>query len=154
MFYVSATDLFYTNWDYGKGKIVKIVFLCDTIEEALDLAHNERLRQDRADIKISCLRPKYKKNKYLIDLRGKTEKWFREGGMMEDIKPIAIMYCGGVGYALELYKIEYGIEDHLIVKFTEKKKKRRLKVYIDRGGRGYIKINNVKYYIDEFIKID
>jgi hypothetical protein len=142
------TDLFYSNWGPGEGKIAKLIFECDNLEEAEIITHNASLRNDRTNIRISYFPPNYDPEKYYVQVRKKNKNnWFNEGGPDVEEKESAACYISGE-LSLLLYKIEYGIDDYAIVKFSNEKKKRKLKIY--EGN--FISINGCRYYMKEFHK--
>lgn len=75
--------------------------------------------------------------------------------LCDTFKPLAY-YAGYYGYTVTLYdvitvnNIDYAIISTCI---DEKHKKyRRLKINYESSLHGYIKIDNIKYYMNDFIK--
>ena len=78
--YVTMTDSFLSGWGMAKGKINKLVFECDSYEEAEIVADNARNRGDQKYINISYKKPYYNKNKYFVQFKTKEEypNWYKE----------------------------------------------------------------------------
>lgn len=51
-FYVTTTDKFMSNWGLAKGKINKLIFLCDSLEEAETVAAYAESRSEQKYIRI------------------------------------------------------------------------------------------------------
>lgn len=59
-------------------------------------------------------------------------------------------------FGMEIVRIEYGIDDHVIWKFSNEKKHHRSVLYYTSrigNGRAYFKWRGVRYYTDEFIRV-
>lgn len=59
MFYVSATDKFCSGWGMARNKVSKMVYLCETEDEALLVYNNCRRRTDLKRISISKTEPRF-----------------------------------------------------------------------------------------------
>lgn len=56
-------------------------------------------------------------------------------------------------FGMEIVRIEYGIDDHVIWKFSNEKKHHSSVIYYTARGRAYIKWRGVRHYIDTFIRV-
>lgn len=52
MYWVSCTDLFMSDWGCSQGKLNRLVFVCDSLEQARVVALNAKNRGDMSHIKI------------------------------------------------------------------------------------------------------
>lgn len=68
-----------------------------------------------------------------------------------EVKPIARDYLG-LTLSLDILKIEYGINDYVYCKFSDEEKIHRLKIQVSKKGDSYFILNNVRYYLAEFIR--
>jgi len=73
MVYVTMTDKFMSGWGMAKGKTNKLVFECDTMEEARIVADNAENRSDQKYINITQNKPYYSSSKYLVQIKTKEE---------------------------------------------------------------------------------
>ena len=71
-------------------------------------------------------------------------------------KPIAVMgICNTYGIAI--FDIVYGINDYIISAFNDGENyshKRKTRIFYDNNDRPYFNRYRVKYYLDEFMRID
>lgn len=81
MYWVTMTDTFMSNWGCARGKKNKLVFVCDTYEEAEIVADNARNRTDQKYISICTKRPRYSKTRYFVQFKYKNEceAWYSRG---------------------------------------------------------------------------
>ena len=73
----------------------------------------------------------------------------------ENTKPIGTFCLCNFG-GLEILDIEYGIDDYIIACFnfgTGRQQIRRHKIQITPSGRMFIRKQNVRYYMDEILRI-
>lgn len=79
--YVTMTDSFLSGWGKAEGMINKLVFECDTWEEAEIVAENARNRSDMKYININLSKPYYRPSKYLTQFKTKEEypSWYQRG---------------------------------------------------------------------------
>lgn len=79
--YVTMTDKFMSGWGYAQGKLNKLVFLCDTMEEALIVEDNARSRSDQKNINICMNKPYYNSNRYYVQYKDKNiyPSWYEKG---------------------------------------------------------------------------
>lgn len=68
------------------------------------------------------------------------------------IKPIAYKNLAG-GLGIEIIRIEYGINDHVVWKFSDEKKYHNSVIYNTNSGRAYFKYRGSRYYIDDFMRM-
>lgn len=68
--YVTTTDTFMSDWGHAEGKINKLIFFCDSMEQAEIVADNARCRDDQKQVQIHHKPPNYlrkKKGKEYVD---------------------------------------------------------------------------------------
>lgn len=58
-YYVTMTDKFMSGWGMARSRTNKLVFLCDTFDEAKTVADNAEARSDQKYVNICCNRPAY-----------------------------------------------------------------------------------------------
>lgn len=59
IYYVSMTDKFMSGWGQARGKINKLIFICDSYDQALIVAENAKNRSDQKNVNICSRRPYY-----------------------------------------------------------------------------------------------
>lgn len=59
MYYVTTTDKFMSGWGRADNLINKLIFLCETYEEAKQVAWNARKRSDQKNVNICYEKPSY-----------------------------------------------------------------------------------------------
>ena len=81
MYYVTMTDKFMTGWGEAKDKINKLIFACETYEEAEIVSDNARNQGSQKYINITSKKPYYNSNKYYTQVKTKEEysSWYKEG---------------------------------------------------------------------------
>lgn len=70
-------------------------------------------------------------------------------------KPFAYIYTGAYG-GIEINKIEYGIDDYIYFtanSWSGKKSYHKSKIYYNINGDNYIKLNGIRYSLNEAIRI-
>ena len=77
--YVSMTDTFLSDWGVSDGKINKLIFECNNYEEAAIVLNNAKNRKEMKDIKVHDKMPKYKENKYYVQIKNKNvyPNWYK-----------------------------------------------------------------------------
>ncbi len=81
MFYVTMTDKFFTkHYKKTEGRINKLVFECETYEEAEIVADNAKCRTDMAYININSKAPCYSITRYHVDWKNKCTypTWYKQ----------------------------------------------------------------------------
>ena len=80
--YVTMTDAFLSGWGRAEGKINKLVFICDNLEEAERIVHYARTRREMKYINIRYDKPYYNSNRYLVQFKTKEDYplWYEGGG--------------------------------------------------------------------------
>jgi len=73
MYYVTMTDKFMSGWGMAKGRINKLIFPCDTYDEAEKLAGYAESRSDQEDINIRTTKPYYDERRYYAQVKTKAE---------------------------------------------------------------------------------
>lgn len=78
MYYVTMTDKFTSGWGMAEGKINKLIFECETRQEAHIVADNAERRGDQKYINITVNKPYYTPSRYLAQYKNKEEysKWY------------------------------------------------------------------------------
>jgi hypothetical protein len=79
--YVTMTDSFLSGWGRAEGKINKLVFECDSKEEAFTVMENAEARGDQKYINYTYKKPYYSPSRYLAQFKTKEEygKWYEKG---------------------------------------------------------------------------
>jgi len=80
-YYVTMTDKFMSGWGCARGKINKLVFECETLEEAEIVADNARNRTDQKYINICSRKPYYPSSRYYVQVKTKKDypSWYKRG---------------------------------------------------------------------------
>lgn len=80
MYYVTMTDKFMSGWGLAKSKINKLVFECETMQEAHIVADNAERRGDQKYVNIRSSKPYYSPAKYFTQFKDKNEypSWYVE----------------------------------------------------------------------------
>jgi hypothetical protein len=80
-FYVTMTDSFMSGWGIAKGKKNKLIFECDSLEEARTVEENARNRGDQKYINICSKFPYYNSDRYYVQVKNKEEypSWYEKG---------------------------------------------------------------------------
>jgi len=73
MVYVTMTDKFMSGRGYADGKTNKLIFECDTLEEAEIVAENAAARGDMKYINITRKKPYYTPSRYYVQVKTKEE---------------------------------------------------------------------------------
>ena len=68
MYYVTMTDTFMSGWGLAKDLTDKLVFLCDTWEEAKTVSDNARKRNEMKWVNI-CAKPSYYRSSFGLDYK-------------------------------------------------------------------------------------
>lgn len=81
MYYVTMNDKHLSGWGMAKGKINKLVFICETFEEAETVADNAENQGSQKYINISSNKPYYNSDRYYVQVKTKDEypNWYRKG---------------------------------------------------------------------------
>jgi hypothetical protein len=89
MIYVSMTDKFMSSWGMAKGKKNKLIFECETYEEAKVVANNAHRRSEMSHIRIGdkpqhlrkSMGREYHCGPYFVQIKNKAEygTWYKEG---------------------------------------------------------------------------
>jgi hypothetical protein len=59
MFYVTMTDKFMSGWGYAKGRINKLIVICQTIDQATQIENAAHKRSEMKYVNICTRRPRY-----------------------------------------------------------------------------------------------
>ena len=76
--YVTMNDSFMSYWGKAEGKINKLVFECDSFQEASKLEDYARGRDEMKYINITRNKPKYSNNRYYVQYLTKNDypNWY------------------------------------------------------------------------------
>ena len=77
--YVTMTDKFLSGWGRAEGKINKLIFVCDSAEEAQIVFHNAESRGDMKHINMTVTKPYYSPSKYYAQFRTQEDasNWYK-----------------------------------------------------------------------------
>lgn len=67
--YVTCTDKVLSSWGKARGKINKLVFLCDNLTEAKKVESNCQKRRDFKNINIVNNRPYYSAKTHYVEVK-------------------------------------------------------------------------------------
>jgi hypothetical protein len=76
--YVTMTDIFMSGWGEAKGRINKLVFECDGLEEAERVMKYAGSRTDQIYINLRNKKPYYPEKSYKVQYKTKAEcpRWY------------------------------------------------------------------------------
>ena len=79
--YVSCTDKFMSGWGKASGKINKLVFECDSWDQAKIVADNAEAREDQKHINIRSSKPYYPQYSHCTQYKtiADYESWYKPG---------------------------------------------------------------------------
>ena len=80
MYWVTMTDKFMGNWKQAGKRKIKLVFECETYEEAAIVAQNADNRSDMNYINICSCKPRYSpQTKYMVQVKTKDDypTWYK-----------------------------------------------------------------------------
>lgn len=80
--YVTMTDKFMSGWGKARGRVNKLVFVCDSLEQALIVSANARARSDQKYISVTTgRRPWYSPERYMVQFKTVNDypKWYQKG---------------------------------------------------------------------------
>ena len=69
MYYVTMTDTVLSGWGQAEGKINKLVFQCESYDQAALVEQNALDRTDQKYINIRSTRPYYNKDRYYTQFK-------------------------------------------------------------------------------------
>ena len=80
-YYVTMTDKFMSGWGMAKGKINKLIFECDSYEQACIVAENAENRNDQKNVNISKNKPYYNAKRFYVQIKTNEDysKWYEKG---------------------------------------------------------------------------
>jgi hypothetical protein len=81
MLYVTMTDDFMSGWGRAEGRINKLVFKCDTAEEAYTVKKNAKGRNEMKYVNICIRKPYYPSRRYLAQYKTRetSPNWYKPG---------------------------------------------------------------------------
>ena len=73
-------DTCLSGWGHAEGKINKLIFVCDSYQEAEIVADNARYRGDMKYININPTKPQYNRTRYLVQEKTKADypNWYQK----------------------------------------------------------------------------
>ena len=80
-YYVTMTDSFMSGWGKADGKKNKLVFECDTYEEAETVVDNAESRSDQKYINIYTKKPYFNSGRFYVQHKTKEDypSWYKPG---------------------------------------------------------------------------
>lgn len=80
-YFVTITDKFMSGWGHARGLRNKLVFECDSYDEALIVAENAENRTDQKNVNICSRRPWYSPKTCYVQFKTKEEypSWYEKG---------------------------------------------------------------------------
>jgi hypothetical protein len=81
MYYVTMTDKHMSGWGQAEGKINKLIFACETMEEADIVMDNAEYQGSMKYINLTAEKPYYPSSRYYPQMKTKNEysAWYKEG---------------------------------------------------------------------------
>jgi hypothetical protein len=75
------TDKFMSGWGKADGKINKLIFVCETYQEAEIVQENAEARSDQKNINITKTKPYYSPSRYYAQTKTKEDypEWYKKG---------------------------------------------------------------------------
>lgn len=70
----------------------------------------------------------------------------------DNLEPIGFCYLGMFG--VNVYEIQYGINDYVIAGWDDFTNTRRRKVHYDKEGEPYFNIGGIKVYFNEVMRLN
>ena len=79
MYYVTMTDKFMSGWGMAKGRINKLVFVCESYDDALRVESYASSRGEMKNINIKTTKPYYPALNHYTQFKDKSEcpRWYR-----------------------------------------------------------------------------
>lgn len=78
--FVVMTDKSLSGWGKSQGKINKLIFTCDNLEQAEIVQQNAKNRSDMKFINITRKKPEYDSERYYVQEKNINEypKWYEK----------------------------------------------------------------------------
>lgn len=78
--YVTMTDKFMSGWGKAQGTLNKLIFICDSYDEAVIVSDNAKNRSDQKNVNICSTKPRFPSH-YYVQFKDKEEypSWYKEG---------------------------------------------------------------------------
>lgn len=79
-YWVTMTDKFMSNWGRSENRINKLVFECETMEEAFIVESNALNRSDQKNVNICSNKPYYNNKRYFTQIKNKEiyPSWYEK----------------------------------------------------------------------------
>lgn len=80
--YVVMTDRYMSGWGLANNKVNKLIFICDSFEQAKIVEANAKNREEMKYINVTKTKPTYDLRNYLVQEKTIEDypRWYREGG--------------------------------------------------------------------------
>lgn len=85
--YVTMTDKFMSGWGMAQGKINKLIFECESYEEAEIVRDNAKNQGSMKYINICSKKPSYNGNGYLVQTKNKQDysSWYKKDHFKKEV---------------------------------------------------------------------
>ena len=79
--YIVCNDTFMSSWGKASGKVNKLIFGCDTPEDAENVVENATNRDDMKHVTCHYNLPYYSKTRYYLQYKDKNSypDWYKKG---------------------------------------------------------------------------
>ena len=68
-YYVTMTDVFMSGKGEAEGKLNKLVFECDTLQQAETVEENARMRGDMSYIRLGRTKPRFDPDRFYVQVK-------------------------------------------------------------------------------------
>ena len=78
-FYVTTTDKFMSGWGMAKGLTNRLIFVCESLDEAETVNKNCMNRSDQKNVRVCTAKPRLKSEGFLYQVKDKenSETWYQ-----------------------------------------------------------------------------
>lgn len=79
--YVTCIDKALSGWGFARGRKNKLVFLCESRQEAEVVAANARARKDQRNVRITTRMPRMSDDRFYTQVKSKSDypSWYKPG---------------------------------------------------------------------------
>ncbi len=79
MYYVTMTDKFMSDWGMAQGKINKLVFECETLEDVEKVQKKAERREEMKYVNFCIRKPYYNSNTHYVQFKDKEDypQWYK-----------------------------------------------------------------------------
>ena len=80
-YYVVMTDKYMSGWGHSTAKVNKLIFICESLEQAKIVEANAKNREEMKYINVTKTKPNYDLRNYLVQEKTIEDypKWYKEG---------------------------------------------------------------------------